>query len=115
MEDDISAALEENAREFYENALFMEKKGDFNSAITLFFKVIAVLSDLFIYKKEGKVPSSHSERFRILEQKYPEIYFLIDKDFPFYQDSYKLKLNKEVCEVLRKDAERLFDILRIKK
>ena len=41
------------------------------------------------------MPSNHAERFRILQFRYPEIYKLIDKDFPFYQDSYKSKLNKE--------------------
>lgn len=115
MGDVIKDALEENAFEFYRNGLFVEGKGDYKSAVTLFFKAIAVLSDLYIYDKEQKVPTSHSDRFRILEQKYPKIYFLIDKDFPFYQDSYRLKLNKEICEVLRKDAEKLFGILGIKK
>ncbi|MBU3913406.1 MAG: hypothetical protein KKE50_04920, partial [Nanoarchaeota archaeon] len=61
----------------------------------------------------GKIPTSHSDRFRILELKYPEIYKLLDKNFSFYQDSYRIKLNKETCEVLRNDTEQLIEILKI--
>lgn len=102
-------------KEFYKNALEIEEKGDFNSSVTLFFKALAVLADLYIYKKEGKIPSSHTERFRILEKKYNDIYTIIDKDFLAYQDSYRTQLNKEDCEVLKQDAEKLLGILGINK
>jgi len=105
--------LKENIKEFYESALQSEKEKKFNVAVTLYFKTIAVLTDLYILQKEGKIPSNHSERFRILESKYPEIYKIIDKDFPFYQDSYRIKLNKEVCEVLKNDAKQLIKILKL--
>lgn len=104
-------ALIQNIKEFYKNALESEKKGDFNTAVTLFFKALAVLGDLYIFRKEGKIPSSHSERFRILEEKYPTIYIILDKNFSAYQDSYRIQLNKENCEVLRKDVEQLLSLL----
>jgi len=78
-----------------------------NSAVTLFFKAISAGVDLFILRKEGIVPSSHTNRFRIAQEKYPEIYDILDKDFPFYQDSYTQKMNKEAAEVLKEDAERI--------
>ena len=53
------------------------------------------------------MPSSHTNRFRIAQEKYPEIYDILDKDFPFYQDSYTKKMNKEAAEVLKEDAERI--------
>lgn len=108
-------ALIENINEFYRNAIDSEKKNDFNTAVTLYFKALAVLADLYILKKDGKIPSSHSERFRILEEKYPEIYQIIDKDFLDYQNSYRIKLGQENCKILREDAEKLFGILELNK
>ncbi|MBU3913362.1 MAG: hypothetical protein KKE50_04675 [Nanoarchaeota archaeon] len=105
--------LIENINEFYNSAVKAEQENKYNVAVTLFFKASAVLADLYILKKEGKIPNSHSERFRILELRYSDIYKLLDKNFPFYQDSYRIKLNKEICEVLKNDAEQLIKLLEI--
>lgn len=110
-EEGIKEILKENAREYYENALGSEEKGNYNTAVTLFFKSLAALCDLYIFIKEGKVPSSHAERFRILETKHTDVYDIVDKDFSFYQDSYTAKMNKEACEVLKKDVEELFKLV----
>ena len=114
MTSEIKDILEKNAREYYKNALEALKKQEYNSAVTLFFKAIASLSDLFVIVKEGKMPSNHNERFRMLEYKHKEVYNILDKDFPFYQDSYRSRLNKEVSEILQNDAKRLFELLNLK-
>lgn len=111
--DEQEKILIENIKEFYQNGIETEKRFQYNTATTLFFKALAVLGDLYIFRKEGKIPNNHAERFRILEEKYFEIYKLLDKDFLFYQNSYKIKLNKDPCEVLRKDVEQLLKILAI--
>ncbi|MBU0760846.1 MAG: hypothetical protein KJ600_01980 [Nanoarchaeota archaeon] len=108
--ENIKNVLVENAREYQRNALESERKGDYNSAVTLFFKALAALCDIYIFKKENFIPSSHTERFRVLEMKYPDFYNVIDKDFSFYQESYTAKMNKETCEVLRNDVKKLFEI-----
>lgn len=111
---ELKEVLIENAKEYYKNALEAEKKEQYNSSVTLFFKAISSLCNLFILLKEDKIASSHSERFRILEVKYPSIYEIIDGDFPFYQDSYRTRLNKEVSSMLKEDVEKLFEILEIR-
>ncbi|MCK5149341.1 hypothetical protein KAJ87_00250 [Candidatus Pacearchaeota archaeon] len=111
--DNIALELKENIREFYSSALKAEQERKYNVAVTLFFKALALLSDLYIFEKENKIPNSHSDRFRILDSKYPEIYKILDKNFSFYQDSYRIKLNKEICEVFRNDAEQLIKLLKI--
>jgi hypothetical protein len=111
---DLKETLIANAKEYYRNAVSSEKRNEFNSSVTLFFKCISSLVDLFILNNSGKIPSSHSDRFRILEVKYPEIYKIVDICFPFYQGSYRSKLNLETSGVLRKNAERLFILLGIK-
>ena len=103
--DEKKIILEENYKEYFDQAQYAFSKNKFNSATTLFFKAICAATDLFILQKEGHVPSSHTKRFRILQEKFPEIYDIIDKDFPFYQDSYTKKMTKESAEVLKEDAE----------
>lgn len=113
MDGELREILIENAKEYYGNAIKAEEKGEHNSAVTLFFKTLSALCDLYVLKKEGRIPTSHTERFRILETKYPEIYKILDKDFPFYQDSYKARMDKEVSEMLKEDVKKLFKILGI--
>jgi hypothetical protein len=100
---------EEILRENYTEYVFLAqealRRGKFNGATTLFFKAIVALSDLYILKEEGRAPSSHADRFRIAEKKYPALYEILDRDFPFYQDSYTKKMDQEAAELLKEDAE----------
>ena len=111
--DEREEILKENFYEYYNIGLESYNKEKYNTATTLFFKAIAALCDLFILRKEGQVPSSHTNRFRILEDKYPIIYKIADRDFPFYQDSYTQKMNKETAQLLKEDAEQIKKILGI--
>jgi hypothetical protein len=99
--------LRDNIKEYFDSAErdFSEKK--FNVATTSYFKAICAGADLIIYLKTHEVPSSHTNRFKILKEKFPDIYDIVDRDFPFYQDSYTKKLDKESAEVLKKDAGRI--------
>tara|TARA_Y100000034_G_scaffold48575_1_gene59988 strand:+ start:2062 stop:2400 length:339 start_codon:yes stop_codon:yes gene_type:complete len=105
--------LIENFNEYFNLGLSAFKDAKYNSATTLFFKALVALCDLYILKKEGHVPSSHTNRFRILEEKFPKIYKIVDRDFPFYQDSYTHKMDKESAELLKEDAEKIKKILGI--
>ncbi|MEK6855747.1 MAG: hypothetical protein AABX66_01165 [Nanoarchaeota archaeon] len=106
--------LIQNAREYYEIGLDAEKKKNYNSAITLYFKALAVFCDLLILKKIGKIPSSHSERFRILETLDKEIYELVDRDFTFYQNSYRARLGLDACSIIHDDVRRISEKIGIK-
>ena len=111
--NETEKTLIENAKEYYRNATAAEQRKEYNTAVTLYFKTLAALTDLFIYRKEGKIPSSHTDRFRISEQKYPELYSKLDQNFSFYQDSYRKRLDLEITEILRDDAKELFKQLKI--
>ena len=69
--------LRENVEEFLKEGKRALKDQSYNSAVTLFFKAIAVMADLHLLKKEGFIPSNHTHRFRILEEKYKDIYIYI--------------------------------------
>jgi len=111
---DEEIILTDNVKEFMHGARKALEDKEYNSAVTLYFKAIAVLIDLFILRKEGFIPSNHNERFRLLEKKYPFLYAILDKDFPIYQQSYRLKLTKDYAEVLANDFKKTVGFTGIK-
>ncbi|MBI1971076.1 hypothetical protein HYS47_04980 [Candidatus Woesearchaeota archaeon] len=102
--DEKERILRENLQEYLELAEHALQYKKHNSSVTLFFKAICAAVDLFIFLKEGTTPSSHTHRFRMVQERYPDLYDILDKDFPFYQDSYTKKMTKEAVEVLQEDA-----------
>ena len=99
--------LEKTAKEYFDAGQDELKKRRYNSAVILFFKSLVALTDLYVLQKTGKTPSSHTQRFRITQEKFPEVYDLLDKDFPFYQDSYIQIMTKELADVIKNDAQTL--------
>ena len=97
--------LEKTAKEYFYSAEDELKKDRFNSAVVLYFKSLVALIDLFIFQQTGKTPSSHNDRFYVLKEKFSEVYDLLDKNFPFYQDSYVHLMSKELAEVIKNDAQ----------
>ncbi len=97
--------LEKTAREYFCEGEEAFQKQRFNSAVVLYFKSLVALVDLYILQKTNKTPSSHNERFRITEEKFPKVYDLLDKDFPFYQQSYMQIMTKELAEVIKDDVQ----------
>ena len=103
--DPKEAILEKTGKEYFNSGEDEFKKGRFNSSVVLFFKAQTSFTDLFLLKKIGMVPSSHNTRFKVTKEKFSEIYDLLDKNFPFYQDSYTKIMSKELSEVIKNDAE----------
>ena len=109
--DEREKILKDNFDEYFQLGIKVFNEQKYNSATTLFFKAIVALCDLFLLKVEGRAPSSHSDRFRIIEEKSPELYKILDRDFPFYQDSYTNKMDKESAELLKDDIGKIKKIL----
>ena len=63
--------------------------------------------DYIILKKEGKTPKDHAERFRILEKGFPDFYTLLDRYFPIYRDTYSLTIDKDKCDEVKENVERI--------
>jgi len=106
--------LLDNIREYLKKAEESMKDNAFNSASTLYFKAIAILMDLFILEREGYIPTNHNKRFRLLEDKYPELYKILDKDFPIYQGSYRTKLTKEHAKIFEDDFKKTLEFTNLK-
>lgn len=103
-----------NIKEFLREAKSAAKNKSFNSSVTLYFKALAVIADYHILNKEGIIPKNHTERFNILRSRYKEIYDILNKDFPIYQQSYRINLSREYSEVLEDDVKRLIAICKVK-
>lgn len=103
----VKEQLTENIREFAKEAKIAEGNGSFNSAVTLYFKAIAVASDLFLLEKTGEIPSNHTLRFKILKEQFPEVYKIMDKIFPVYQRSYNLRMDKEYVEEMKNGLKKI--------
>lgn len=99
--------LIKTAQEYFQSGKEEFSKKRYNSFVVLFFKSIIALADLHIFKKIGETPSSHNDRFKITKEQFSDIYNLIDKNFPFYQDSYNIMMTKELAEVMKEDAEKI--------
>lgn len=99
--------LLETIKEYFEMAEFAKEKKKPNSAVILYFKALVALADLYILQKTKDTPSSHTERFKIAKEQFPDIYTILDKDFPFYQDSYTQKMSLELAEVIKDDVKEL--------
>lgn len=97
--------LEKTAQEYFSSGCDEYAKERYNAAVVLFFKALVAYADLLLLQKTGQTPSSHNERFRMIQKNSPEAYDLLDKDFPFYQDSYVQRLTKELAEVIKNDAQ----------
>lgn len=106
--------LETSAKEYWDAGKDELAKHRCNSAVVLFFKALVALVDLYILMKTGHAPSSHAARFRTTKKRFPEVYNLVDKDFPFYQDSYVHRMTKEVAEVIRDDAQTMAEKTKVR-
>lgn len=73
----------------------------YKNALILFSKALFSICDYIIAAKNLKLPEDNSERFRILERHFPEIYLIVDRVFKTYTDTYLKPSDKESCEGLK--------------
>jgi len=99
--------LKNNIIKFLNSALIVYNTKDFTSATILYFKAFFAVLDLILLNKEGKIPKGHTERFRILEKNHPALYEAIDKLYPIYRNTYTASVNKEICDKIKENVERI--------
>jgi len=72
-----------------EGALSEEKNKRYKNAVILYSKAIFSLCDYIIIINKLKLPSDHTERFKILDGYFPVIYRTVKKVFGKYVDTYE--------------------------
>jgi len=104
-EELIQTFLEE-----YTGAIDELNKGRYKNSTILFSKALFALCDIIIQNKLNKLPKNHTERFRILEQYFKEIYEIADGIFDKYMDSYSKPILKETCEAIKNGIKEIKEI-----
>ncbi|MEK6893691.1 MAG: hypothetical protein AABX07_05830 [Nanoarchaeota archaeon] len=102
-------SLINNIKNFTSSASKIYEVKDYTSATILYFKALFSILDLIVFRKKGFIPKDHSERFRILEKEFSEFYLIADKYFPIYQSSYTRSIEKEVCDEIKENVERIIE------
>jgi uncharacterized protein (UPF0332 family) len=90
-----------NIKTFFSSGELVYKAKDYTSATILYFKCLFVLLDYIIFLKFGKTPKDHTERFRMLEHDFPDLYVILDKYFWIYRDTYSQTIEREKCNEVR--------------
>ena len=99
--------LENNTKMLLNSANLVYNSKDYTSATILYFKLVFVMLDYIILLKKGLTPKDHNERFRILQKDFTEEYEFLDKYFILYRDTYSTTIEKEKCDMVKKNVERL--------
>lgn len=79
---DAARLMEENIREFSHEAEEAFLNRAYNSAVTLYFKALAVLADWYLYQRTRSVPKNHNERFILLKQHLASTVRALGQDLP---------------------------------
>lgn len=81
------------------DSLYMSK--DYTSAAILYFKTWFAIQDFLLLEKAGQSPKDHTERFRLLERNFPDIFLALDKEFSTYRDTYSKIIDKDTCDRIK--------------
>ena len=93
--------------EEYEGAKDELNKARYKNSVILFSKALFAMCDIIIKSKLNKLPKNHSERFRILEIYFKEVYIIVDDIFDKYTDSYSKPMLKETCEAIKNGIKKI--------
>ena len=93
--------LERTFIEEYEGGIQEQDNNRYKNSTILLSKSMFALCDIMIYNKLKKLPKNHSERFRILEEYFQEVYKIVDRIFSNYTDAYSKPVLKETCEEIK--------------
>jgi HEPN domain-containing protein len=103
VEDDLKA----NIKEFLESAEQDLNEGRYNSSVSSYFKAIATICDLNIYKLRRVLPKNHSERFLFLKTSFSEVYEIVSPLFDEYTKTYNLRLGKKEALLFVENVEKI--------
>lgn len=96
--------LEELERTFveeYESANILMRLQKIKSTTILLSKALFALVDYILFKKYQKLPKNHTERFRILREKEPDIYEKVNIIWNKYTDAYSKPTANESIDLLK--------------
>jgi len=101
----MKESLIKNVKTFLKSAGTVYKLEDYTSATILYFKAAFAALDYLILHVVGRSPKDHTERFRMLQENFKELYTFLDKSFPIYRKTYSFTIDRETCDWVKKNVE----------
>ena len=111
----MKEGIKQGIKEFILSGKMSEARGLFISACDNYFKALIHAVDLSLFEKIGKIPDSHTERFRILEKENKEPYTLVDSLFNLYRKSYRSSITKEEFNSIKNGLKRTIELTKLEK
>ncbi len=93
--------LEETFLEEFQGAMDEFNKQRYKNSVILLSKAMFALCDIKILTDVKRLPKNHGERFRILEDSFPEIYSIVDNIWSHYVDAYSKPSLQKSCEDIK--------------
>ena len=109
----MKEGIKQGIKEFMLSGGMAETKGLLISACDNYFKALIHAIDLSLFEKIGKIPDSHTERFRILEKENKELYNLVDSLFNLYRKSYRSSVTKEEFNKIKNGLKKTLELTRL--
>ena len=97
----------EKAKNYFILGKIAEIMGMHSEAASNYFKSLSAVND-FLLETLNLKAKDHSDRFRLLEQNFPDSYEITDKMFVVYRRTYTAEISKEELAILRKNLENAF-------
>lgn len=102
-----------NLKKILNSAGLAYETDDYTSATILYFKAAFIALDAILLKTLGKSPKDHTERFRMLEESYPDLHLFIDKYFKIYRNTYTTSIDKLSCDEVKKNVFNIIEKYKI--
>ncbi|GAB6102054.1 hypothetical protein JCM16138_12770 [Thermococcus atlanticus] len=99
--------LKDNVEEYFQSAELLFKQGLNNAAFMMYFKTLVAIADYILWRDLKVLPDNHSERFRLLKPRYPDLYNILSYYFPYYRDTYTKRVDDRILVAIRNDVIRL--------
>lgn len=107
--------LQNTFLEELDGALDQFSKNNYKNTVILLSKALFALCDIIVLLKLNKLPKNHSERFRILEEHFDDIYVIVDEIWSSYTDSYSKPVLKDTCDGLKNAIKKINNITDLSK
>ena len=107
--------IKQGIMEFILSGKMAEKNSLLISACDNYFKALIHAIDLSLFEKIGKIPDSHTERFRILKNGNMELYQLVDRLFFLYRKSYRGSITKKELEMVKHGLKKTLKLTKLEK
>lgn len=111
----MKEGIKQGIKEFILSGKMSESKGLLISACDNYFKALIHAIDFSLFEKLGKIPDSHTERFKILEKENKELYNLIDNLFMLYRKSYRSSITKEEFDKVKNGLKKTLKLTKLEK